>query len=218
VESITCTASAWLKGLVYPDFSGLGLCPNKSLKLAGPFLPRCSEEGLSWRFAPWTSPLTEHHLTDTDRATNPFFGIFEDACASLPPPAASEESDAPSTSSGREEKEAAPAAAGRHPVEREIFPAGTDSRFLRALGVQAVGFSPMAATPMLLHEHDEALSVATFLKGVGAYQAILFALADAPASVEAAGAAARAARANGKGAAGAGCLSAEPPFKKPRAE
>ena len=178
--SVTCTASVWQRGLVYPNFSGLGLFPNKSLKPAGPFLPRCSEDGLSWRFAPWTSPLTEHHLTDTDRATNPFFEIFEDACASLPPPATSEESDAPLTSSGREKKEAAPAATGRYPVEREIFPEDTNSRFLRALGVQAAGFSPMAATPVLLHEHDEALSVATSPKGVGAYQAILPALADAP--------------------------------------
>ena len=109
---------------------------------------------MSWRFAEWTTPLHEHFLTETDPALNPFFGLFEDACQSL----------------------------GRT-VEREIFPAGTDSRFLRALGVQAVGFSPMAATPTLLHEHNEALSVATFLEGIKAYECILPAICDATAEM-----------------------------------
>ena len=69
-------------------------------------------------------------------------------------------------------------------VEREIFPAATDSRFLRELGVQAVGFSPMAATPVLLHEHNEALSVRTYLDGIRAYEAIIPAIADAPPSAD----------------------------------
>lgn len=111
----------------------------------------CAAEGLSWSFAPWTAPLHDHFLTDTDRTTNPFWGVFEDACVS----------------------------AGCR-VEREIFPAGTDSRFLRALGVQAVGFSPMANSPILLHEHNEALSVATFLRGIEVYQSVICALASFP--------------------------------------
>ena len=69
-------------------------------------------------------------------------------------------------------------------VEREIFPAATDSRFLRELGVQAVGFSPMAHTPVLLHEHNEALSVRTFLDGIRAYEAVIPALANAPPSAD----------------------------------
>ena len=44
----------------------------------------------------------------------------------------------------------------------------------------AVGFSPLAGTPILLHEHNEALSVATFLKGIGTYVAVIEALAAAP--------------------------------------
>merc|ERR1712151_733319 len=64
-------------------------------------------------------------------------------------------------------------------VEREIFPAGTDSRFLREIGVPSIGFSPMAETPILLHEHNEALSVATFLRGIAVYERIIFALAEA---------------------------------------
>jgi len=109
----------------------------------------CRDEGLSWRFAPWTTALHEHHLTDTDRAKNPFWGVFEDACSSK----------------GTK-------------VEREIFPAGTDSRFLRALGVQAIGFSPMASTPILLHEHNEALSVASFLRGIEVYEEVIDRLAN----------------------------------------
>merc|ERR1712166_1074598 len=62
----------------------------------------------------------------------------------------------------------------------EIFPAGTDSRFLRALGVQAIGFSPMAKSPILLHEHNEALSVKAFLYGISVYEKVLDALATAP--------------------------------------
>lgn len=37
----------------------------------------------------------------------------------------------------------------------EIFPAATDSRYFRNLGLPAIGFSPMANTPLLLHDHNE---------------------------------------------------------------
>ena len=37
----------------------------------------------------------------------------------------------------------------------EIFPASTDARFFRELGLPAFGFSPMANTPVLLHDHNE---------------------------------------------------------------
>ncbi|GFQ03014.1 aminoacylase-1 [Phtheirospermum japonicum] len=37
----------------------------------------------------------------------------------------------------------------------EIFPASTDARYFRELGVPAIGFSPMANTPILLHDHNE---------------------------------------------------------------
>ena len=64
-------------------------------------------------------------------------------------------------------------------VEREIFPAGTDSQFLRAVGIPAVGFSPLPGTPILLHEHNEALSVQTFLDGIATYVQVIEALAGA---------------------------------------
>lgn len=37
----------------------------------------------------------------------------------------------------------------------EIFPASTDARQFRQQGLPAIGFSPMANTPILLHDHDE---------------------------------------------------------------
>lgn len=37
----------------------------------------------------------------------------------------------------------------------EIFPASTDARYFRERGIPAFGFSPMANTPILLHDHNE---------------------------------------------------------------
>lgn len=50
-----------------------------------------------------------------------------------------------------------------------IFPGGTDSRFVREIGIPAFGFSPMNFTPVLLHDNDEFLTVDTFLKGIEIY-------------------------------------------------
>ncbi|XP_007451904.1 PREDICTED: aminoacylase-1 isoform X5 [Lipotes vexillifer] len=65
-------------------------------------------------------------------------------------------------------------------LEPEIFPAATDSRYLRAVGVPALGFSPMNHTPVLLHDHDERLHEATFLRGIDIYTRLLPALASVP--------------------------------------
>jgi aminoacylase len=51
-------------------------------------------------------------------------------------------------------------------TRNEIFPAGTDSRYLREVGIPAIGFSPMPHTPTLLHDHDEFLNETIFLKGI----------------------------------------------------
>ncbi|BAT79156.1 hypothetical protein VIGAN_02198000 [Vigna angularis var. angularis] len=40
---------------------------------------------------------------------------------------------------------------------REVFPAATDSRYFRDLELSAIGFSPMANTPLLLHDHNEVI-------------------------------------------------------------
>ncbi|XP_069331890.1 aminoacylase-1 [Eulemur rufifrons] len=66
-------------------------------------------------------------------------------------------------------------------LEVEIFPATTDSRYLRAAGVPALGFSPMNRTPVLLHDHDERLHEAVFLRGIDIYTQLLPALASVPA-------------------------------------
>ena len=65
-----------------------------------------------------------------------------------------------------------------------MFPAATDSRFLRALGVKAMGFSPMRNSPILLHENDEYLDESVFLEGVNVYVKLLRALASQSAFVE----------------------------------
>ncbi|XP_077862170.1 aminoacylase-1-like [Saccoglossus kowalevskii] len=66
-------------------------------------------------------------------------------------------------------------------IETEVFPAATDSRFLRAVGYSAIGFSPMNKTPILLHDHNEFLNEEIFLKGITIYEKIIPALANVPA-------------------------------------
>lgn len=85
-------------------------------------------------------------------------------------------------------------------IECEIFPAGTDSDYLREvcvihfiyvrvaknnhlfvqIGLPAFGFSPINNTPILLHDHDEFLEESVFLKGITIYEAIIASLANAP--------------------------------------
>ncbi|CAM9461903.1 unnamed protein product [Phaeothamnion confervicola] len=110
----------------------------------------CREEGVKWDFAPWTSPMSEHYLTSLDRDENPWWGVFLDTMQRL----------------GAE-------------VEPEIFPAGTDSRFIRALGIPALGFSPLKWTPILLHDHNEYVDESVFLAGIGVYEELIAALAAA---------------------------------------
>jgi len=58
-------------------------------------------------------------------------------------------------------------------VKPQIFPAGTDSRYLRELGIPAIGFSPMNNTPILLHDHNEFLNESIFLKGIEIFEDII---------------------------------------------
>ncbi|KAL5789015.1 hypothetical protein ACOSP7_005964 [Xanthoceras sorbifolium] len=60
----------------------------------------------------------------------------------------------------------------------EIFPASTDSRYFRERGLPAIGFSPMANTPILLHDHNEFLNQAEYLKGIDMYESIIKAFAS----------------------------------------
>ena len=62
-----------------------------------------------------------------------------------------------------------------------VFPAATDSRWIRlVLGTPCFGFSPIRRTPILLHDHDEHVPVDIFLEGVRAFEALIPGLADAP--------------------------------------
>ncbi|GER54044.1 aminoacylase-1 [Striga asiatica] len=57
--------------------------------------------------------------------------------------------------------------------EPEIFPASTDACYFREVGVPAIGFSPMANTPILLHDHNEFLNKDEYLRGIGVYESII---------------------------------------------
>jgi aminoacylase len=48
----------------------------------------------------------------------------------------------------------------------QVFPATTDFRFVRALGIRAFGFSPMRNTETMLHE-------STYLEGIGVYVGLI---------------------------------------------
>ncbi|KAL9691455.1 hypothetical protein QQ045_011879 [Rhodiola kirilowii] len=60
----------------------------------------------------------------------------------------------------------------------EIFPASTDARYFREMGLPAIGFSPMANTPILLHDHNEFLHQDEYLKGIDIYTSIIKAYAS----------------------------------------
>ena len=62
-------------------------------------------------------------------------------------------------------------------VRADVFPAATDSRFLRAKNIRALGFSPMRHSPILLHEHDEYLDESVFVEGCNVYVHLLSKLA-----------------------------------------
>ncbi|KAH8241931.1 hypothetical protein KR038_000775, partial [Drosophila bunnanda] len=64
-------------------------------------------------------------------------------------------------------------------INLQVFPGGTDSRYIRHVGIPALGFSPINHTPVLLHDHDEFLQAETYLKGVQIYQKIIASVANA---------------------------------------
>ncbi|KAI8043868.1 hypothetical protein M5D96_000011, partial [Drosophila gunungcola] len=58
-------------------------------------------------------------------------------------------------------------------IKPQIFTGGTDSRYIRQVGIPALGFSPMNNTPVLLHDHDEFIRADTYLRGVEIFQKII---------------------------------------------
>ncbi|KAB7493848.1 Aminoacylase-1 [Armadillidium nasatum] len=65
-------------------------------------------------------------------------------------------------------------------LTKKIFPAGTDSRYLRGKGIPALGFSPMNHTPILLHDHNEFLNEKIFLRGIQIYKTIISHIGNLP--------------------------------------
>ena len=63
-----------------------------------------------------------------------------------------------------------------------VFPAATDSRYLREVGYPAIGFSPMINTPVLLHDHNEYLHKDIFLHGIDIYAKLIENLTSKPIS------------------------------------
>ncbi|KAJ3303819.1 adenylate cyclase [Kappamyces sp. JEL0829] len=70
--------------------------------------------------------------------------------------------------------------AAKHSVnlDPEIFPAATDSRFLRLKGLPAFGISAIKNTPVLLHDHNEFLNEQTLLDGIPFYADLIQGIAD----------------------------------------
>ncbi|KAL5275999.1 ACY1 family protein [Megaselia abdita] len=58
-------------------------------------------------------------------------------------------------------------------IRTQVFPAGTDSRFIRKAGIPAIGFSPMNNIPVLLHDNDEFIKADTYLNGVEIYKKLI---------------------------------------------
>jgi aminoacylase len=99
--------------------------------------------------------MQKHATTSTDTTVNPWYGVFCQSMAQM----------------GLE-------------VNPQVFPAATDSRFLRALGIRALGFSPMRQTEIMLHENDEYIPESTFVEGIAVYVGIIEALASQPRSAD----------------------------------
>ncbi|KAF3445679.1 hypothetical protein FNV43_RR10855 [Rhamnella rubrinervis] len=57
-------------------------------------------------------------------------------------------------------------AVGGKLAKPEILPSTTDARYIRELGIPALGFSPMTNTPILLHDHNEFLKDTVYLRGI----------------------------------------------------
>jgi aminoacylase len=110
------------------------------------------EEGskISWRNILGMGPANQNHaLTATD-ASNPWYQVFASAMAGM-----------------------------GLTIQPQVFPAATDSRFLRELGIKAFGFSPMRNTEIMLHENDEYLEESIFVEGVEVYTGLIHYLASA---------------------------------------
>jgi len=102
---------------------------------------------VEWSFMGHGNDARQHALTSIDATKNPWYATFEQALKDM-----------------------------NMSVSPQVFPAATDSRFLRALGVRALGFSPMRNTEIMLHENDEYIPESVFCEGIGVYVGLIQAL------------------------------------------
>ncbi|RKP39517.1 aminoacylase-1 isoform a [Dimargaris cristalligena] len=63
-------------------------------------------------------------------------------------------------------------------LDVDVFAGATDARFVRPLGIPAFGISPMRNTPILLHDHNEYVTVDCFLEGINFYEHLIEGLAN----------------------------------------
>ena len=94
-------------------------------------------------------PVYPHAVTSVDPTINPWWKAFQDAADNL-----------------------------KIKITPEIFPAATDGRYLRQIGIPCFGFSPMSNTKVLLHEHNEYIGVDTYVKGIDIYVQLITHLAS----------------------------------------
>lgn len=111
-----------------------------------------TDEGydVKWKSLHGMGPMSNKHALTKVDASNPWFGVFGAAMKSM-----------------------------GHTIVPQVFPAATDSRFLRELGVKAFGFSPMRNTEIMLHENDEYLEESVFVEGIEVYVKLIEALGSA---------------------------------------
>ena len=110
------------------------------------------EEGykVKWKEQLGMGPMNQAHALTSIDASNPWFRVFSSAMKEM-----------------------------GHQIVPQVFPAATDSRFLRELGIKAFGFSPMRNTEIMLHENDEYLEEDIFVEGIEVYVRLIEALASA---------------------------------------
>jgi aminoacylase len=128
--------------------------PSKIKDMLDQWCQECSsskEDGhvLTWDYIGDGNNQQEHAVTSTDGKVNPWYNVFGSSLQRM----------------GLK-------------FSPEVFPAATDSRFLRALGVRALGFSPMRNSEILLHENDEYLEEKVFLEGISVYVGLIETLAS----------------------------------------
>ncbi|XP_063729753.1 aminoacylase-1A-like [Symsagittifera roscoffensis] len=108
-----------------------------------------SGDDVCWRYRTPNAVLKEHSKSELNADTNPFWRSFISACDKL-----------------------------EIETKVRIFPAAADSRHLRHMGYDCIGFSPINNTPVLLHDHDEFLNKDVYLRGIEIYEEIIKSLSS----------------------------------------